>query len=77
MTAPLIERVPDGLRGGLAPLAPVAPAPLATRTRRSLTDVEAASLSVAGRQNAQQRTELLAEVGDALLAALEDGVLAP
>lgn len=77
MSAPLIERVPDGLRDGLAPTARPVTVPLAPRTRRVLTDAETASLSGAGRHNAQQRAELLAEVGDALLAALEDGVLAP
>ncbi|MFE6228935.1 hypothetical protein [Cellulosimicrobium sp. NPDC057862] len=77
MSAPLIERVPFGLRDGLEPAAEPVTAQLATRTRRVLTDDEAASLSGAGRYNAQQRAELLAEVGDALLAALEGGVVAP
>lgn len=102
MTAPLIDRVPDGLRDGLLDPAPTrfvpsdaAPAlyvpspvvyatsegvpidPRLTRRRRVLTDAEAAALTGAGRHNARQRAELRAEVGEALLAALADGVVAP
>lgn len=102
MTAPLIDRVPDGLRDGLADPAltrfvpsDAAPAlyvpspvvyatsegvpidPRLTRRRRVLTDAEAAALTGAGRHNARQRTELRAEVGEALLAALADGVVSP
>lgn len=95
MTAPLIDRVPDGLRDGLPesatggtvngtgmrlfaePGACMVPAPLASRQRRVLTDSETAALTGAGRHNARQRAELRAEVGEALLAALADGVVAP
>ncbi|SDG21338.1 hypothetical protein SAMN04487781_4026 [Cellulosimicrobium cellulans] len=85
MTGPLIDRVPDGLRDGLPERATggavngtgMVPAPLAVRQRRVLTDGEAAALTGAGRHNARQRAELRAEVGEALLAALADGVVAP
>ncbi|MFD6029825.1 hypothetical protein ACFWE5_03870 [Cellulosimicrobium funkei] len=99
MSAPLIDRVPDGLRDGLRdglperatggavngsdmrlfaePGACMVPTPLASRQRRVLTDAEAAALTGAGRHNARQRAELRAEVGEALLAALADGVVAP
>jgi hypothetical protein len=75
VSAPLIERVPDGLRAGLAPVAEPATAPLGARAHRVLTDAEAASLSGAGRHNAQQRAEVLAGVGDAYRSALAEGVL--
>jgi len=96
VSAPLIERVPDGLRDGLPERATggtvagtdgrlfsepggclILPVPLFSRQRRVLTDAETAAMSGAAKHHARERAELLAEVGDALLAALEDGVVAP